>query len=99
HLGPARVGGQPRRRSFADHRHRAGRGGGSTRGGGVMKAMEAPHSPIALELLRTQPHSIADESAEAVIRTAISPLVNEAKDCGSTLLDADGNLVAGGGTG
>jgi N-methylhydantoinase B len=57
------------------------------------------HSPIALELLRTQLQSIADESAETVIRTAISPLVNEAKDCGSTLLDGDGNLLAGGGTG
>lgn len=53
--------------------------------------------PILLELLRTQLQAVADESADTVDRTAISPIVTEGQDYGSVLLDAHGNLLAGGG--
>ena len=56
-------------------------------------------SPVLLEVLRSQLQAVADESADTVERTAISPVVTEGKDYGSVLLDATGNLLAGGGTG
>lgn len=55
--------------------------------------------PVLLELLRTQMQSIADGAVETVIRTAISPIVNEAKDCGAVIVDAEGRLITGGGMG
>jgi N-methylhydantoinase B len=62
--------------------------------------MSAPiTSPIALELLRSQLQSITDNAVETVIRTAISPIVNEAKDCGAVIFDHTGRLVTGGGMG
>lgn len=56
-------------------------------------------SQVTLELLRAQLQSIADDAVQTVIRTAISPIVNEAKDCGSVILDAGGRLITGGGMG
>jgi N-methylhydantoinase A/oxoprolinase/acetone carboxylase beta subunit/N-methylhydantoinase B/oxoprolinase/acetone carboxylase alpha subunit len=53
--------------------------------------------PIALELLRSQLQAVVEEAAGAIERTAISPVVTESKDYSATLLDAQGNLVAGGG--
>ncbi len=53
--------------------------------------------PIDLELLRSQLQAIAEEAAGAIERTAISPVVTESKDYSATLLDATGDLVAGGG--
>ena len=55
--------------------------------------------PIALEVLRNRLEAIAEDSAMTIERTAISPIVTESKDYSATLLDADGNLVAGGGSG
>jgi len=52
---------------------------------------------IAVELLRHQLQAIADESADTVERTAISPIVTEGQDYGSVVLDARGRLLAGGG--
>jgi N-methylhydantoinase B len=54
--------------------------------------------PIALEVLRHRLESIAEEAAATVERTAISPVVTEGKDYSATLLDAAGQLIAGGGT-
>jgi N-methylhydantoinase B len=54
--------------------------------------------PIALEVLRHRLASIAEEAAATVERTAISPVVTEGKDYSATLLDAEGRLIAGGGT-
>ncbi len=53
--------------------------------------------PIALELLRSQLQAVVEEAAGAIERTAISPVVTESKDYSATLLDPEGNLVAGGG--
>jgi N-methylhydantoinase B len=53
--------------------------------------------PITLEVLRTRLDAISEEAAGAIERTAISPVVTESKDYSSTILDADGNLVTGGG--
>lgn len=58
---------------------------------------ESENWPILLELLRTQLQAIADESADTVERTAISPIVTEGQDYGSVILAADGGLLAGGG--
>src|SRR4051794_16412356 len=52
---------------------------------------------IALEILRHQLDAICGEGAAAIKRTAVSPLVVEGGDYSSTLLDARGRLVAGGG--
>jgi N-methylhydantoinase B len=53
--------------------------------------------PITLEVLRTRLDAISEEAAGAIERTAISPVVTESKDYSSTILDAEGNLVTGGG--
>jgi N-methylhydantoinase A/oxoprolinase/acetone carboxylase beta subunit/N-methylhydantoinase B/oxoprolinase/acetone carboxylase alpha subunit len=68
-------------------------------GGGRRRAARAERAadPITLELLRSQLQSVAEEAAGAIERTAISPVVTESKDYSATLLDATGNLVAGGG--
>jgi N-methylhydantoinase A/oxoprolinase/acetone carboxylase beta subunit/N-methylhydantoinase B/oxoprolinase/acetone carboxylase alpha subunit len=57
----------------------------------------AADDPISLELLRSQLVAVAEEAASAIERTAISPVVVESKDYSATLLDPDGNLIAGGG--
>src|SRR5262245_40449675 len=53
--------------------------------------------PIALEVLRNRLEAIAEDLAVTIERTAVSPIVTEAKDYSATLLDDHGNLVAGGG--
>jgi N-methylhydantoinase B len=53
--------------------------------------------PISLEVLRNRLDAIVEESAATIERTAISPVVTEAKDFSSTLLDGQGGLVSGGG--
>lgn len=53
--------------------------------------------PIEMEILRARVQAIADEAADTIYRTSISPVVTEGNDFSATLLDADGNLVAGGG--
>jgi N-methylhydantoinase B len=56
-------------------------------------------APIFLEVLRSRLQSIAEDAVAAVVRTAISPSINEALDCGAVLLDASGKLLVGAGTG
>jgi N-methylhydantoinase B len=53
--------------------------------------------PIELELFRNRLESIAEDAATTVGRTAISPVVVESNDYSATILDADGNLIIGGG--
>ncbi|MBC2864990.1 hydantoinase B/oxoprolinase family protein [Streptomyces mexicanus] len=55
------------------------------------------YDPIEIEILRSRTQAITDEAADTVYRTAISPVVTEGRDFSTTLLDADGNLVVGGG--
>ena len=52
---------------------------------------------IGLEVFRTRLQAIADEATLTIERTAISPVTVEAKDFSCTLLDAEGNLLTGGG--
>jgi N-methylhydantoinase B len=53
--------------------------------------------PIALELLRSRLEAVAQDAAVTIERTGVSPTATETHDLSATLLDADGNLVAGGG--
>ncbi len=53
--------------------------------------------PIALEVLRTRLIAIAEEGALTIERTACNPVIAESRDCSCTLLDADAELLAGGG--
>ncbi|WP_413796950.1 hydantoinase B/oxoprolinase family protein [Streptomyces iranensis] len=53
--------------------------------------------PIELEILRSRLQAVANDAADAVYRTAISPITTEGKDFSATLLSADGALIVGGG--
>jgi N-methylhydantoinase B len=53
--------------------------------------------PIALELFRTYLAAVAEEGFQAIVRTATSPVVTEALDCSSSILDRHGRLLCGGG--
>ena len=53
--------------------------------------------PIALEVLRTRLAAIAEEGALTIERTACNPVIAESRDCSCTLLDADAQLLTGGG--
>jgi N-methylhydantoinase B len=53
--------------------------------------------PIALEMLRKRLESIAEDAAITIERTGVSPTATETHDLSATLLDAEGNLIAGGG--
>jgi N-methylhydantoinase B len=52
---------------------------------------------ISVELLRYRLEAICAEGGRAIERTAISPIVTDAKDYSCTLTEADGSLIAGGG--
>jgi N-methylhydantoinase B len=52
---------------------------------------------ITLEVLRTRLAAIAEEGALTIERTACSPVIAESRDCSCTLLDADAQLLMGGG--
>jgi N-methylhydantoinase B len=53
--------------------------------------------PITLEVLRSRLEAIAEDTADTVERTGVNPIITESHDFGVTLLDTDGNLIAGGG--
>ena len=53
--------------------------------------------PIAAEVLRSRLAAIAEEGAVTVERTACSPVIAESRDNACAIVDAQGNLVAGGG--
>jgi N-methylhydantoinase B len=59
---------------------------------------EASIDPIGVEVLRHRLGAIADDAGNAVERTAISPIITEAKDYAVGVFDATGNLVAGAGS-
>src|SRR6202043_4285155 len=52
---------------------------------------------IGLEVLRTRLAAIAEEGALTIERTACNPVIAESRDCSCTLLDADAQLMIGGG--
>jgi N-methylhydantoinase B len=52
---------------------------------------------ITLEVLRTRLAAIAEEGALTIERTACSSVIAESRDCSCTLLDADAQLMIGGG--
>lgn len=52
---------------------------------------------ITMEVLRTRLHAMAEEGAVTIERTACSPTIAESRDCSCSLLDAEGNLIVGGG--
>lgn len=56
-----------------------------------------PIDPIAAEVLRSRLAAIAEEGAVTVERTACSPVIAESRDNACAIIDARGNLVAGGG--
>jgi N-methylhydantoinase B len=66
----------------------------------VSQAAVEPHSidPITVEVLRHRLGAIAQDAGNAVERTAISPIITEAKDYAVGIFDAAGNLVAGAGS-
>lgn len=53
--------------------------------------------PITLEVIRAKLEAIADDGARTIVRTAISPIVADAKDCSCAIYTTDGELIAGGG--
>ena len=59
--------------------------------------MNSEFEPIALEVLRTRLAAIAEEGALTIERTACNPVIAESRDCSCTLLDADAQLLTGGG--
>lgn len=58
---------------------------------------ESPVDPISIEVLRSRLAAIAEEGATTVERTACSPVIAESRDNACAILDAEGNLVMGGG--
>jgi N-methylhydantoinase B len=53
--------------------------------------------PISLEVLRSRLGAVAEDAAATILRTSVSPVITESHDFGVSLLDADGNLISGGG--
>ena len=66
----------------------------------MTRAADEPASidPISVEVLRHRLGAIAQDAGNAVERTAISPIITEAKDYAVGIFDAAGNLVAGAGS-
>ncbi|MBI4184511.1 MAG: hydantoinase B/oxoprolinase family protein, partial [Proteobacteria bacterium] len=58
--------------------------------------MSDVRDPIAFELFKTSIHSVADEMALTVFRTAYSSVLKGAMDYSTALCDANGRLVAQG---
>lgn len=54
--------------------------------------------PITLEVIRARLQSIAREMSSAIVKTAVSAVISEARDFSCTLFDAAGSLVAGAAT-
>jgi N-methylhydantoinase B len=63
----------------------------------MTKPVAANVDAITLEVLRTRLAAIAEEGALTIERTACSPVIAESRDCSCTLLDADAQLMIGGG--
>ena len=53
---------------------------------------------ITIEVLHAKLQALADEGANTVIRTAISLVVTDSKDCSCAIYSASGDLIIGGGT-
>lgn len=63
----------------------------------MTEAMDIDFDPIGLEILRSRLQAVTNDAADAVYRTAISPITTEGKDFSATLLSADGDLIIGAG--
>jgi N-methylhydantoinase B len=57
----------------------------------------APTDAVTLEVLRSRLAAIAEEGALTIERTACNPVIAESRDCSCTLLDAEAQLMIGGG--
>ncbi len=55
---------------------------------------EVDVDPVALEILRNQLESVAEEMGEVLIRGAYSPNIKERQDCSAALFDPEGRMVA-----
>ena len=53
--------------------------------------------PITVEVLRAKLEAMADDGARTIVRTAISPIVSDGKDCSCAIYTAGGELIVGGG--
>jgi len=54
--------------------------------------------PVTLEVIRNRLHHVTQEMSAAIVKTAVSPVVSEARDFSCVLYDADGRIVAGAAT-
>jgi len=50
--------------------------------------------PITLEVVRNRLQYLTQEMSAAIVKTAVSPVVSEARDFSCMLYDADGHIVA-----
>jgi N-methylhydantoinase B len=50
--------------------------------------------PVTLEIVRNRLQYVAQEMSAAIVKTAVSPVVSEARDFSCVLYDADGHIVA-----
>jgi N-methylhydantoinase B len=50
--------------------------------------------PITLEVIRNRLQHLTQEMSAAIVKTAVSPVVSEARDFSCVLYDADGHIVA-----
>lgn len=58
---------------------------------------DADFDAIALEVFRSRLQAVAEEGAVTIERTACSPTISESRDCSCSVLNAAGDLIAGGG--
>ena len=58
---------------------------------------DAVMDPITLEVLRAKLEAMADDGARTIVRTAISPIVADGKDCSCAIYTEGGDLIVGGG--
>ncbi|MEV0544511.1 hydantoinase B/oxoprolinase family protein [Nocardia salmonicida] len=63
----------------------------------VLQEKDAAMDVIAVEVLRHRLEALVDEASRVIERTAISPLVVDNGDYCTAILDADGDLIIGGG--
>src|SRR5262245_65625784 len=50
--------------------------------------------PITLEVVRNRLQYLTQEMSAAIVKTAVSPVVSEARDFSCVLYDPDGHIVA-----
>ncbi len=50
--------------------------------------------PVTLEVIRNRLHHVTQEMSTAIVKTAVSPVMSEARDFSCVLYDADGRIAA-----